>query len=332
MPPAQLAKIQHYVPRMLLKSHTTGKKHQIHVFDKLKLKSFQSNIKSIVAENGFYNFDGRSGKATIEPALAELENATTPILDKIIKIENITKITAEERTTLSLFLAVQLTRTKSFREMLKDVTNQLGHRLKQWAINRDDIEHLLKNFCATTDNDIKSSSIQIILSTAKNFAREINSKLWLLQKTKKCCPFIIGDNPIVLQNTMFKGCKVCGELGLSVRGIEIYFPISPTLSLMMLCPSYKDIFSERHIPILSQGDGSFKHFEENIRKKAKEFRDGFERGTPIQCLPQHVENHNSLQIVNAEQYIMSSNNDFSLALKMLHNNPKLKTGPRMKLM
>ena len=49
-------KIQHYVPRLYLRSFATKNRdaYLIHVFDKIENRSFQTNITNIGAEKFFY--------------------------------------------------------------------------------------------------------------------------------------------------------------------------------------------------------------------------------------------------------------------------------------
>ena len=69
-----IAKNQHYVPQLVLRNFTVGDGKQIYVFDKQDEKSFITNIRNIAAETGFYNFDVKEFKFTIEPALSDLES------------------------------------------------------------------------------------------------------------------------------------------------------------------------------------------------------------------------------------------------------------------
>nr|QWP89203.1 hypothetical protein IHCLGBEB_00006 [Escherichia coli] len=63
-------------------------------------------------------------------------------------------------------------------------------------------------------------------------------KDWYLE-TRPERPFTcIGDNPVVLKNSNDFGPY--GNLGLAVRGIQIYLPLSSTLMLAMYCPSIRE--------------------------------------------------------------------------------------------
>ena len=57
-------------------------------------------------------------------------------------------------------------------------------------------------------------------------------KAWMLLESVPGIPFFTSDNPIALHNT--NDYWPYGNLGLSVKGIEIYFPISSTLCLNLI--------------------------------------------------------------------------------------------------
>lgn len=304
---ARIAKIQHYVPQMLMKHHATGNKHHLFVFDKDKQISFKLNINRIACENSFYDYQNAEGIQSIENILSKLESTASPIFDKIDKHTSLKLISTEEAGIISLFLAIQFTRTKAFREMFRSVPKQLAQRMDSTC--RDDTIStiIVEQLRAYAEEEIKCSSIEFIIETAVEFSNILSRKLWLLLKTSRSFPFIIGDNPIALQNSLHQSSVLYGNLGLNAKGIEIYLPISPKISLLLLCPAYAKM------PMW------------NFIKNA------YTNGTPLTCHTQHVLNQNSLQIANAERYVMSSINDFELARRMLKNNPNLKRGPRMRI-
>ena len=55
----------------------------------------------------------------------------------------------------------------------------------------------------------------------------------------------------------------------------------------------------------------------------------FETGTPLPCEPDNVMRINSLQVKNAERFVMSKTNDFALAQRMIADNEKFRGGQRM---
>jgi hypothetical protein len=53
-----------------------------------------------------------------------------------------------------------------------------------------------------------------------------------------------------------------------------------------------------------------------------------ENGSLLQYTPENVMNFNSLQIAHAERFVFSSADEFSLAKRMLADNPSFRVGMR----
>lgn len=109
------AKVQHYVPQFLLKQFGTGKKDQLHVFDKHTLRGFMTNARNVAAESGFYDFSVPQGTYSIEPWLGQIESRAKKILKAVLERDSLANFADDDRATLCDFLAVQLARTPHFR-------------------------------------------------------------------------------------------------------------------------------------------------------------------------------------------------------------------------
>ena len=147
----------------------------------------------------------------------------------------------------------------------------------------------------------------------------------MLAATTQKKPFVIGDNPLTLQNMIDMSPR--GNLGLAVTGIEIYYPMSPVRALAMWCPSLVDMVrrgaeeARRRTSALAGTTaaelGGVLALETAIRS-----------GSALMYEEQNVRNFNSLQIARSERYVFSSVNDFRLARDILELHPRLKRGPR----
>jgi hypothetical protein len=131
-----IAKIQHYVPQFLLRNFGNGKKDQVWVYDKSSTRSFPSNTKNVASESRFYDFEYKGQPLSIEPWLSELEGHAKSVISTILEADSLSSLAGEQKHVLASFLAVQLTRTKTFREqwnafprMLKDRLEKNGDRV-----------------------------------------------------------------------------------------------------------------------------------------------------------------------------------------------------------
>jgi hypothetical protein len=111
-----IAKVQHYVPQFLMRNFGNGKKDQVWVYDKSSNRSFPSNTKNLASENRFYDFEYQGQPLSIEPWLSELEGHAKLVISTILDADSLSSLADEQKHILASFLAVQLTRTKTFRE------------------------------------------------------------------------------------------------------------------------------------------------------------------------------------------------------------------------
>jgi len=326
-----IAKVQHYVPQFLLRKFGNGKKDQLHVFDKHTSRSFRTNAKNVASESRFYDFRIGNEDATLEPMLAELEGVTKPLLGRIIEKDSVSVITDAERELLSTFFAIQFTRTKAFREQMLDVPKMIRANLRSRTEEQGARSRIEEFVTLPDENELKIETAHFMMNAPSTFGPHFLNKDWLLISTTRKSPFIIGDNPLALQNAIDMGPY--GNLGLAVKGIEIYLPLSPVRALAIWCPSHKQRIVSfasrlRQARALSQF-----HILEKIRDP-----EGIEHiaraligDAPIQYSTENVRNFNSLQVRYAERFVFSSVPDFALAHEIVNSHPSLRTGMRVQI-
>ncbi len=312
-------KIQHYVPKFILRNFTTGSGSKIYAFDKKTGELFNPDVKNVAAERGFYDTEFDPNVLPIESRLGGLESAVSPIINKIVLEESLFHVSDKERLILSLFIAVQFLRVKQKRIMLADVNQILEERLRKMGADPKKV----KNFEVMDEESIKRTSIHGMMD-AKIFVPHIRNKAWFLFKAPKSHPLYVSDNPITMQNELGRGPR--GNLGLAVRGIEIYFPISKALSLGLYCESHAQAVRDglRRHEILQKRNPYIAN-PVNI-DPLKRMMEGLQSGCAISLSGENVINQNSLQVIYSSRFVYSSVEDFSLVRKMIRDNPKFKRG------
>lgn len=323
-----IAKVQHYVPQFLLKNFGNGKKDQLHVFDKKTGKCFPTNAKNVASESRFYDFSVDNTQLTVEPFLSKIEANAKPILKKVLGEDSLKSVSTEERAMLCGFLAIQFTRTRAFKEQFRALPQMLGERLMEWGQTPEQKESIAEYIKPPDENQLKIQLIRMMVEAPKTFGPYFASKHWLVISTDAKHPFIIGDNPLAMQNT--NDFSPYGNLGLAVRGIEIYFPLSPTRALAMWCPSLTNQIGQA-VSTLQELRRKSAHLLEGQLKDPEylEYLWGaISSGHPLQYQSENVTNFNSLQVLFAERYVFSSRNDFDLPEKMVTESPSVRKGPR----
>jgi hypothetical protein len=164
------------------------------------------------------------------------------------------------------------------------------------------------------------------LAEAKEFVPYFLNKSRVLLETTPRNPFFISDNPIGLHNDIDHGPY--GNLGLAVKGIQIYLPISSTLCLNLLCPTIADEFIKAYdnLKILDQVAPKL---PDSVMKKqnfARAFCDGLVNGTPIRVVEDNVTMINSLQVMFSSRFVYCESDSFELVEKMIRDNQKYREG------
>lgn len=273
----QHVKNQHYVPQFLLKNFSSRSGRFIWTYFKDE-KIYNSNrireraIRKVASEQYFYDEDGEDVKDSFEYKLKESEDNASLIIAKLIKTKDLKSLEIDEKKNLAYFITLQHLRTKGQLNKTEKTLDYFSDQLLQKAnikipqINSRDIWlSLLK----------QSISIKEILL----------NKVWMLSESNNS--YLISDNPVTLQNSTDK-TEIRGKLGLDSFGIEIYLPLSPSITLCLFCEKLfeKNNFFEKNIPNLHSS-------------------------------PEGLLNLNAIQIHNAERFIFSSKNEFSLVKKIL---------------
>lgn len=312
--------LQHYVPRFLLRRFGQGNKGHVWVLDKHTGKrfSFSPSKKSkiaVAAEYGMYDFEFMGESVTVEPGLANLESKAAKFIERLILEKTLSQTDPGERATLASFLAVQMVRTRAIMTTNQDMFGRMAAWLRQEGA--PDELFAPDPMVGDGENAQKALQARLICNAATDFAPALIEKDWVLLKTNQKSPFIIGDHPFTMFNEVDHGLR--GNLGLSVEGIQIYFPLSPTLALALLCPSI-----QRQLLDGYQGSRYVEPW-----KKGIEIVEAIRQGTALMTEPESVMHFNSLQVGEAERFLFSCDGDFTLAENMIRENPAFRYGRRM---
>ena len=315
-----MASVHHYVPRFLLRNFCSGEKPLLWAYDKHTGKSFQTNVQNIAGERNFYQTRIGDEIVSFEEELGKLESEAAVLIDRVISDRNIGWLSDENRALLATFVVVQMNRgphaRKRFISMDKGLRRVFGKRFGLAT----------EGYPLMTTEDAKQAALTT-LAESDQYAEHILNKTWLLFETSAEIPFYISDNPVALQNEDKSRGPMRGNLGLAVRGIQIYLPISSTLTLAFFCRSHEIMIREgvNRIRTSIVTDSSFPQDFGPLLDWMRAFR----HGTPLGSKPDNVMNHNSLQVMQAERFVFCSRRDFALVEDMIDEEPRFAVGPRL---
>lgn len=107
------SKKHHYVPQSVLRGFSSDQAQtQICVFDKTRMRSFNSNIYNAGCENQFNSFEVGGQTVSFEGRFQTNDDQLARLLKTIRRNRSLAQLTAEDRIALSEVVAAQIIRTK----------------------------------------------------------------------------------------------------------------------------------------------------------------------------------------------------------------------------
>lgn len=235
---------QHYVPQFYLRKFGLKKKSGFTVkcFNKETGKEFVGSVDQVCMENHFYD---KGAPPKIEKLFSQKEKEHSKVYHKIIKNESIKNLSTSEKYFMCEYVFIQNERTRSTREryvqIVKEVYKKfekekdfpkfdnLPPKYQEWLLeSRGQMAqfNIMFNVFQDEDGNIQSSS-EII--------GYISDLKWNLTKSTLSKEFYASDHPVVVFNPIYSGDDIVGYGTASYRaeGVEIFFPLSPKLCLIL---------------------------------------------------------------------------------------------------
>lgn len=334
------AQNQHYVPKFILRNFLSDEaKEQVSVFSKRTRKGFVTSIRNIMAERRFHEFAiDDEFIASFEEGICKIEDMVLPAYRNVLQNRRLDN-TVEEKANLAVFIAFQMIRTRQQRQQFADIEAQLSEHLKKRGANIEDIE----GYTPLTEERLTQEHIEFIKHSTGEFAQIIAQKDFVLLQAARGRSFYLGDNPVCLHNNEPRA-PFQGNVGLAVKGIEIYLPMSADLMLAAWCPSLiEGIRRERDrqnlvhkgelLQRLGRGEITAEQMRwqrsiaEDMQKPVDTMLDCFATGRPSLLQDASMDYCNSLQMSFAREFVICKRGDFKLAKRFTDEFPN-STGMR----
>lgn len=271
-------KAQHYVPQLYLRNFAIKRRKQffIYCYEKSAGKSFKTNIKNIAQETKFYDFnDDKGEQKSIEGFLSDMEATSQAALEVVCSEPSANTVSAN-KIVLANFIAYQMYRTTVFRAQHQDILRGANARLQNKGVG----------FPVPTENELKQYQAVFIIKNTSIFASILLEMKWILNLNQTGKPYWTSDHPVFRYNP--HKSKFVSNMGLTSKGIQIHFPLSPYLALTICDP--KEYASTE---------------------------------LELMAIAPNVEFNNSGQVIFSRQYLFSVDGDFELARRMIKKNPTL---------
>lgn len=333
----QAAQNQHYVPKFILRKFMSNRdKEQVTVFQKTTGRQFSTSISNIMAERRFHEFRiDEEYYASFEEAVCRVEDAVIPAYEILLKDFRIT-FDQNQTALLGIFIAFQMLRTRAYRDGMDSIIEQLRDHVEKLGIPADSLPQLAKQ----DEDEAKQSHIKFLADHIGDFAKIIADKdFCLLQSPENRC-FYLSDNPVTLHNDD-PNDGLYGNIGLSVKGIQIYVPLSSRIMLAAWCPSILEEMREkftaskasraRMVSLKTLGMHKLsierQHLfdkemsgVDNIISETDNFLSSIEDGRPVMLTDKNMDHYNSIQVAHARDFVICQRGDFDLARRIVREH------------
>ena len=216
-------KNQHYVPEFHLKRFSPDADEKTICMWNLKRqqKITGAGLSDQCSDDYFYGKD-----LQIEKTFIQLEGLTATLLNEIDRTDTVPPRCSEHHSLLLFYLTIQWARTKyraeamneSFDNVMKEIyrpiAEQRGVDVNRFNIHMEEPVRLAISIAAET--------FPLIL--------DLDCKI-LANRTDT--EFVTSDNPVIFYNQLFSFVRGQSNTGLNVKGLQIFFPISPSKVLLL---------------------------------------------------------------------------------------------------
>lgn len=312
-------KKQHFVPRFYLKAWCRPNTNQIQIYDVKTDVTRPANVEDVASERYFYDIEltdlfteetinelTSQGKIkadraqAVEKALSSIVEAPfslilNDILSRVMKatpwiVNNCVFIHPQERIEFAKYLAIQMIRTKEVRQDIIHSSERIVQKLKSMGVPDETAEKyaVTKKGARRIQNRMLMNDTQLLKA-----AGMFNSLTWVLGINRTGKKFYTSDNPIGRRGHKKSVPKFISNVGLNSPGVEVFFPLSPDVILIMSDGRY-------HTHMLEKEN---RYVEIN-----KE---------PI------VDYYNSILVMQAERSVISCDGDFALVDELKERNPNV---------
>ena len=212
------------------------------------------------------------------------------------EINNCFFIQPEQTALLSIFLAIQYIRVKVVRNTIGELADMLTQVLSDLNADQKTIDkYTLSKSGTKLLHQAMILDNEVVLDLANMFSQHN----WILLKNNTAMPFFTSDNPIGTIAHIKHPYLSMG--GIASKGVEVFFPVSPDLLLIMLEKTYHSKSESKHCRIIEIDD------------------------TKI------IEHYNIHCIINSGRCTFSQKNDFSIVKRMKAMNPDVLHVPKATL-
>lgn len=212
-------KKHHFVPKFYLKLFSEDGL-SINLFNmRRRKKIISASLRNQCYRDYFYGKE-----PTGEKALSQIEGAAANAIRRIIETKEIPALTSTDRTTLLLYIMVQYSRTGYRADALDEMADNFFKYMLQHKLSEETKDSVKIGFKEPGSFGVAMAMDLYVL---------LIDLQWLLVEASDGQEFITSDAPVVLYNQFFNDVKHGSNTGVATKGLQIFFPLSPKLMLVL---------------------------------------------------------------------------------------------------
>ncbi len=225
-------KNQHYVPRLLLRPFGLPARSPDETVAAVRTLLISSgkiipaaSIADQCSKNYFYG-----SNLTTERHLEDVEAVFSAVLPRLATEPNNFTVGSDERAAINTFMALQISRTQT---AANDADDSLDRRRKY------DLDPMLIAKGVATKEELDSVKMRFTEPGLFMVGIGLHSVPMLIDlhlrilTTSGRARFIISDNPAVEVNQAYAHLRGLSAVGVAMRGLQIFCPLSPTQTLLL---------------------------------------------------------------------------------------------------
>lgn len=289
------SKKHHFVPRSVLKKFSIdAKEKQIYVYDKKMGCAYVSSIMDAGSENKFNSVQLDDQEFNLEGIFDQWDGKLAGILTHLMSKRSLAGLTTEDLSLIKELLIVQYLRTKIQRDTLIYIQNRRNEILEGLKLTN------VEPFPVPSGELSKAMALKS-LSEVESYKKHLDDKALLLFEPTSGMSFYTSDNPVVFTNTFSYG-----GIGLTDKGVEIYYPVAKDLAIGFWCDTIFNNYN-REKP-------------ENIARTER-LRHSL---NPIKFNSDDTEHLNKLQITYSSRFVYTATNESKYVSSFLLQYPMYK--------
>ncbi|HEX4823268.1 MAG TPA: DUF4238 domain-containing protein [Candidatus Polarisedimenticolaceae bacterium] len=229
----------HFVPKFYLRAFSQNAR-QIHVFNLERREAFlKASLRDQCCEPSFYGeFPG------LEERLQKLEDAFAPVVQEVILTQRPPARNTATMGHLVTFIALQHRRSVAAVESSVESWENMRKALGPMS------PELVRDGWSGPISSVEAMRLALgVVNEAAHGLVDLHMRTLVAPTGVR---FVTSDDPVFLYNQFCEGVHGTGVLGIAQRGLQVFLPVSPEVTVMLFDPAVYKLASGDAIAVTAR--------------------------------------------------------------------------------